>query len=117
MRTVYPAAKGSKPMRIGMNLAKRVARRADERDQVAVLRELGSGYPRQHSHHQELVRQRHAYYGDVYEQDQRDREARRIREAAPVTGNPSGGDPQAGDVDGAVPDAAAGTDSPERTPG
>lgn len=51
-----------KPLNIGMNHAKRVARSADRRDQLAVLRELGPGYPRQHNHHQELVRLRHAYY-------------------------------------------------------
>lgn len=63
-RVVYPAKKGSKPMFIGMNRAKRIARSADERDQLAVLKTLGPGLPRQHSHHQELVRQRHRYYRD-----------------------------------------------------
>jgi hypothetical protein len=45
-----------------MNYAKRVARLADRRDQLAVQKEFGFGLPRQHTHHQELVRQRHAYY-------------------------------------------------------
>jgi len=100
-RMSYPAPKGAKPLRLGMNAAKRVARRADERDQKAVLAELGPGHARQHSHHQELVRKRHEYYGDVYGYDQRQREAERVRQAAQVAGDPSGGDPKAGDAGGA----------------
>jgi hypothetical protein len=61
-RYIYVSTKGGKPLNIGMNKAKRVARRADECDQAQVLKALGPGLPRQHSHHQELVRQRHRYY-------------------------------------------------------
>jgi hypothetical protein len=64
MKMIYPSPKGGKPLNIGMNYAKRVARLADRRDQLAVQKEFGYGLPRQHSHHQELVRQRHAYYHD-----------------------------------------------------
>ena len=62
MRVIYPSPKGGKPLNIRMNYAKRVARLADRRDQLAVQKEFGFGLPRQHTHHQELVRQRHAYY-------------------------------------------------------
>jgi hypothetical protein len=62
MRLIYLSKKGGKPMRIGMNHAKRVARSADERDQLAVLRTLGPGLPRQHRNHQQLIHQRHRYY-------------------------------------------------------
>jgi hypothetical protein len=65
MRVLYLSKKGGKPLRFGMNQAKRVARSADQRDQLAVLKELGPGLPRQHSHHQELVRQRHRYYAET----------------------------------------------------
>ena len=61
-RMIYPSPKGGKPLNFGMNYAKRVARVADRRDQRTVQQKLGFGLPRQHSHHQELVRQRHAYY-------------------------------------------------------
>lgn len=64
MRVIYPSRKGGKPMRIGMNYAKRVAHSADRRDQLAVQAQIGFGLPRQHNHHQQLVRQRHAYYKD-----------------------------------------------------
>ena len=66
MRVLYASKKGGKPFRLGMNAAKRIAKSADQRDQLAVLRELGPGYPRQCSHHQTLVRQRHQYYADLY---------------------------------------------------
>jgi len=62
MRYIYVSKKDGKPLNIGMNRAKRVARAADKRDQARVLEELGPGLPRQHHFHQELVRQRHAYY-------------------------------------------------------
>src|SRR5271165_5531193 len=61
-RRIYASEKGGKPLNIGMNQAKRVARSADKRDQLAVLAQLGPGLPRQHSHHQQLVRSRHRYY-------------------------------------------------------
>jgi hypothetical protein len=73
MRVLYASQKGSKPLNFGMNRAKRVARLADRRDQLAVLRELGPGLPRQHSHHQELVRQRHRYYAEVGAEIDRER--------------------------------------------
>ena len=52
-------------LNIGMNKAKRVARAADRRDQQLVLAQLGGGLPRQHGHHQALVRERHRYYTDA----------------------------------------------------
>lgn len=71
MRYIYISQKGSKPMNIGMNQAKRVARSADRRDQVTVLATLGTGLPRQHSHHQQLVRSRHRYYHEAHDEGAR----------------------------------------------
>lgn len=68
MRYIYVSKEGGKPMNIGMNQAKRVARHADRRDQVTVLKTLGPGLPRQHSHHQQLVASRHRYYHDQHEE-------------------------------------------------
>jgi hypothetical protein len=62
MRIVYQSRKGGKPFNVGMNRAKRVAKAADKRDQTQVQATLGFGLPRQHTHHQELVRRRHRYY-------------------------------------------------------
>ena len=59
MRYIYISKRGGKPLNIGINNAKRVARRADKRDQTQVLLTLGPGLPRQHGHHQELVQRRH----------------------------------------------------------
>ena len=73
MRVMYPSRKGGKPLNIGINFAKRVARSADKRDQLAVLKELGPNLPRQHSHHQQLVRQRHRYYTEVGAEVDRER--------------------------------------------
>src|SRR5271165_5613505 len=67
-RRIYASRKGGKPMDIGMNQAKRVARSADKRDQLAVLATLGTGLPRQHEHHQRLVLSRHRYYHDQHEE-------------------------------------------------
>ena len=67
-RYIYISKKGGKPMDIGMNQAKRVARSADERDQLAVLKMLGPGLPRQHGHHQRLVLSRHRYYHEQHEE-------------------------------------------------
>jgi hypothetical protein len=39
---IYASRKGGKPMRLGVNYAKRVARAADKRDQLAEQRE---GFP------------------------------------------------------------------------
>ena len=62
MRYIYVSKPGGRPLNIGMNAAKRAARIADQRDQQQVVATLGPGFPRQHVHHQELVRQRHQYY-------------------------------------------------------
>src|SRR5580658_8204818 len=99
MRVTYPSRKGGKPLNIGMNRAKRVARSADKRDQLAVLKELGPNLPRQHSHHQQLVKQRHQYYGDVHDE---------LRSHAQPAGNPSGSDPQDRGLSGKVSDDSAG---------
>jgi hypothetical protein len=68
MRYIYVSKKGGKPLNIGMNQAKRVARSADERDQLMVLKTLGTGLPRQHEHHQTLVLSRHRYYREQQEE-------------------------------------------------
>jgi hypothetical protein len=67
MRYIYSSPKGGEPMNIGMNKAKRIAHRADKRDNALVLSQIGPGLPRQHVHHQDLVRQRHAYYHQRHE--------------------------------------------------
>ena len=66
MRYVYISRKGGRPLNIGMNQAKRVARSADKRDQALVLAQLGPGLPRQHRHHQTLVKRRHHYYHEAH---------------------------------------------------
>jgi len=68
MRFIYTSKRGGKPLNIGMNQAKRVAHRADRRDRIAVLKLLGTGFPRQHEHHQRLVLSRHRYYHDQHEE-------------------------------------------------
>ena len=103
-RVLYASHPGGRPLRIGMNHAKRLARAWDKRDQQAVLREMGPGYPRQHSHHQQLVKQRHAAIGERYD-----------AYVAAKTGRDQGrGNQAAGDTVGAVPDAAPGTDPGQR---
>jgi hypothetical protein len=67
MRVIYASKKGGKPLNIGMNQAKRVARSADKRDQALVLARLGPGLPREHRHHQQLVRSRHRYYHEAHD--------------------------------------------------
>jgi len=67
-RTIYASKPGGKPLSIGVNRAKRVARRADERDQLAVQRALGFGLPRQKKFHQELVHSRHRYYHEQHDE-------------------------------------------------
>jgi hypothetical protein len=62
VRYIHVSKSGGKPLNIGINAAKRLARIADQRDQQQVLAVLGHGLPRQHARHQELVRQRHRYY-------------------------------------------------------
>ena len=66
MRVIYASKAGGKPLNIGINQAKRVARHADRRDQLTVLKTLGAGFPRQHSHHQQLVASRHRYYHEQH---------------------------------------------------
>ena len=72
-RLIYRSERGGKPLNVGMNRAKKIARSADTRDQLAVQKELGFGLPQQRGHHQELVRQRHGYYADRYEEASRER--------------------------------------------
>ena len=73
MRYIYVSNKGGKPLNIGRNQAKRVAHYADRRDQLAVLRLLGTGFPRPHVKHSELVRSRHRYYHEQHEEFVRSR--------------------------------------------
>jgi hypothetical protein len=68
MRYIYVSKKGGKPMNIGMNKAKRRAHRLDKRDQLAVLKTLGTGLPRSRINHQQLVASRHHYYHDQHEE-------------------------------------------------
>jgi hypothetical protein len=68
MRVIYISKRGGKPMHIGINQAKRVAASADRRDQLAVLKTLGPGLPRQHENHQRLVLSRHRYYHEQHEE-------------------------------------------------
>jgi hypothetical protein len=65
MRYIYVSRKGGKPMNIGVNRAKRVARSSDKRDRLIVLAHLGS-MPKQYKHHQELVLTRHRYYHEQH---------------------------------------------------
>jgi hypothetical protein len=68
VRYIYVSKPGGKPMNIGMNKAKRRARRLDKRDQLAVLKTLGVGLPRSRINHQQLVAARHRYYHDQHEE-------------------------------------------------
>lgn len=68
MRYIYVSQKGDKPFNIGMNQAKRVARRADARDQLTALKRLGGGLPHMELHNQELVHARHRYYREQHEE-------------------------------------------------
>ncbi len=68
MRYIYVSKKGGKPLNIGVNQAKRVARSADKRDQALVLAKLGPGLPREHRHHQTLVLSRHLYYHEQHDE-------------------------------------------------
>lgn len=61
MRYIY---QGEKPLNIGMNQAKRVARSADRRDRLAILFHMGAGSPKRDAHHGELVYRRHRYYAE-----------------------------------------------------
>jgi hypothetical protein len=68
MRYVYVSNKGGKPLNLGINQAKRVARSADKRDRAHVVKVLGSGLPMQAIHHQQLVRSRHRYYHEQHDE-------------------------------------------------
>ena len=75
MRYVYVSNKGSKPMNIGMNKAKRIARRADKIDTAIVRRELGPEMPQQRMNYKLLVFHRHRYYHDQHEEFVRGQQA------------------------------------------
>lgn len=64
---VHPDTGPRKPLNSGINYAKRVARDADKRDQLAVQAELGFGLPQQRNKHQHLVQSRHSAYHDRYD--------------------------------------------------
>lgn len=64
---------GGKPMNLGINQAKRVARSADKRDRLLALKGLGAGMPKQALHHQELVQRRHGYYHQQHDEFIRER--------------------------------------------
>jgi len=68
-RFIYVSNKGSKPLNVGMNKAKRIARYADKRDRILVLQHLGS-MPKlkQDTRHQQLVKSRHRFYHDQHEE-------------------------------------------------
>jgi hypothetical protein len=106
MNLLYPSRKGGKPLNIGMKRAKRIARSADKRDQVAVLRELGPNLPRQHSHSQELIKRRHQYYADIGAEAEA-REQHRLE--AQKSGSESANATNADDADRALPEPAPGT--------
>jgi len=67
-RIIYASKPGGKPMNIGMNAAKRRARRLDRQDQLAVLKNIGPGLRRQHGFHQELALSRHHYYHEQHDE-------------------------------------------------
>jgi hypothetical protein len=67
-RVIYASRRGGKPLNIGINQAKRVARAADKADRARVVKLLGSGLPMQAIHHQELVRARHRYYHEQHDE-------------------------------------------------
>lgn len=73
MRYIYVSKPGGRPMNIGINKAKRIAHATDRRDQAGVVATLGGGYPRQRINHRELVRRRHRYYHEQYEEFVRER--------------------------------------------
>jgi hypothetical protein len=69
MRVIYASKKGCKPLNIGINQAKRVARSADKRDRARIIQVLGAGMPdNSRIHHQELVRARHRYYHEQHDE-------------------------------------------------
>jgi hypothetical protein len=64
---IYVSQKGGKPMRIGVNQAKRRAHLIDKSDRLTVLAHLGS-MPKESRNHQQLVLSRHRYYHDQHEE-------------------------------------------------
>lgn len=68
MRYIYVSRKGGKPLDIGVNRAKRRARRLDRQDNAKILKVLGAGLPKTYDHHQALVRSRHRYYHEQHEE-------------------------------------------------
>lgn len=76
MRYIYVSNKGGKPLDIGVNRAKRRARRLDKQDRIKVLKVLGNGMPKHQGstiHHQQLVRSRHRYYHEQHDEFIRER--------------------------------------------
>jgi hypothetical protein len=47
-----------KPLMLGINRAKRLAKSMDERDRRLVLQKLGAGFPKRSDNHQTLVKSR-----------------------------------------------------------
>jgi hypothetical protein len=68
MRVIYVSKKGGKPLVIGMNAAKRRARRLDTQDRAKIIQVLGAGMPKRDAHHSELVRSRHRYYHEQHDE-------------------------------------------------
>jgi hypothetical protein len=73
MRFIYVSNKGSKPLNIGVNRAKRRARRLDKQDRAKILQFIGAGSPKGDVHHSQLVRSRHRYYHEQHEEFVRER--------------------------------------------
>lgn len=67
-RYIYVSRPGGKPLNIGMNRAKRIAKSADERDRAMVLKTLGTGLPDLTEHHRQLVASRHRYYHEQHDE-------------------------------------------------
>ena len=57
MRYIHISTDGA-TMNIGVNKAKRRAKRLDKQDQAAVVKKIGPGLPRQRMHHQAVVKAR-----------------------------------------------------------
>ena len=67
-RVIYASKPSGKPMNIGMNAAKRRARRLDRQDRAKILQVLGTGLPKRDAHHSELVLSRHHYYHEQHDE-------------------------------------------------
>jgi hypothetical protein len=59
MRYLYVSRPGGEPLNVGINAAKRRAKRLDKQDRLKILQVLGAGMPQNDIHHSELVRSRH----------------------------------------------------------